>query len=71
MTLAFALTLLLTSFVPAAPADRPAATILKEFDSVHYPSMSEGNDPEALAKFDRAIREAAERQQALASRSVW
>jgi len=50
----------------AAPVDRPAAAIVRDYDAVRYPSMSEGSDAESIAKFDREIRAAAERQQALA-----
>lgn len=57
-------------FVPwvnrGARDQRPVAVIVREFDAVHYPGMSEGSDPESLAKFEQEIRAAAERQQALA-----
>ncbi|MBM4016171.1 MAG: hypothetical protein FJ293_14575 [Planctomycetes bacterium] len=71
-----ALTIVLVPAAPAAPAvadpqegtaePRPAATILREFDSVRYPGMSDGADAESVAKFEREISEAATRQQVLA-----
>jgi hypothetical protein len=45
---------------------RPAAELLREYDSVRYPSFSDGSDPESVAKFEREIRDAATRQQRLA-----
>lgn len=49
-----------------AASDRTAGEILRDFDSVHYPSFSDGSDPESVARFEQAIRDAAQRQQALA-----
>lgn len=51
---------------PVDRVDRPAAAIVRDFDAVQYPSMSDGSDAASIAKFERAIRAAAERQQALA-----
>jgi hypothetical protein len=45
---------------------RSAAAIVAEFDGVSYPSMSGGSDPESLARFTKAIEDAAHRQEACA-----
>ncbi len=45
---------------------RPASAIVAEFDGVSYPSMSQGSDPESLARFSKAIEDAAHRQEACA-----
>ncbi len=45
---------------------RPAAQILREYDSVGYPSMSDGADPESVARFRKQIEDAAARQEELA-----
>jgi len=34
---------------------RSASAIVAEFDGVSYPSMSEGSDPESVARFTKAI----------------
>lgn len=47
-------------------ARRPAAAILADFDGVVYPSMSEGSDPESLARFRKTIDDASHRQEVLA-----
>jgi len=47
-------------------APRSAATILADYDGVSYPSMSEGSDPESIARFSKAIDDAAHRQEACA-----
>jgi hypothetical protein len=50
----------------AAPGDRPAAAILRDYDAVSYPSFSDGSDPESIARFRRAIDDASHHQEALA-----
>jgi hypothetical protein len=50
----------------AEDTPRPAAAILRDYDSVRYPSMSDGADPESIARFHAAIEGAAARQEALA-----
>ncbi len=45
---------------------RDATAILRDYDAVVFPSMSDGTDAESLARFDRQVREAAESQQRLA-----
>ncbi len=55
--------------LPAAAQSAPkrsASAIVAEFDGVSYPSMSEGSDPESVARFTKAIEEAAHRQEACA-----
>jgi hypothetical protein len=51
---------------PQEAAARPAHAILRDFDSVVYPSFSEGSDPESLARFRKTIDDASHRQEALA-----
>jgi hypothetical protein len=50
----------------AATQARPAAEIVREWEEVSYPSMSEGSDPESIARFTKQIEEAAAKQEALA-----
>jgi hypothetical protein len=45
---------------------RSAAAILADYDGVSYPSMSDGSDPESIARFSKAIDDAAHRQEACA-----
>jgi len=55
------------SIVSAQDAPKRAASaIVAEFDGVSYPSMSEGSDPESVARFTKAIEKAAHRQEACA-----
>ena len=51
---------------PRPDVIRPAAAILRDYDTVTAPSMIESSDPVELARFDRAQLEAAEKRQALA-----
>ncbi len=62
----FTLALALLCVQEGAAASRSAAAILRKYDAVRYPSMSDGNDAESLARFERQVLDAATRQQALA-----
>jgi hypothetical protein len=44
----------------AASQERAAADIVRDLDRVQFPSFSRGSSPEALAEFERTIREASE-----------
>jgi hypothetical protein len=53
------------AFAQDAPK-RSASVILADYDGVSYPSMSDGSDPESIARFSKAIEDAAHRQEACA-----
>ncbi|MBL8752887.1 MAG: hypothetical protein JNK15_06255 [Planctomycetes bacterium] len=49
-----------------ALAPRPAKDILRDFDRVRMPSMSDGSDPESVRRFKAAIEDGCARQAAFA-----
>lgn len=46
--------------------ERSAREIIRDFDAVRMPSFSDGNSPEAVAKFERAINDGCRKQAVLA-----
>ena len=62
----FLLGVVLVLSVAQEPPTRRASAILADYDGVSYPSMSEGSDPESVARFSKAIEDAAHRQEACA-----
>ena len=51
---------------PMVPDGRPAEVIVEEYEAVTMPTWCDGNDPEEIARFERAIRKGCTQQASLA-----
>lgn len=62
----FVLSLTALAIAQDTLAKRPAKEILREFDSVRMPSMSDGADPESVRRFKKEIHDGCSKMAALA-----